>query len=202
MEIGSKSNWLCVVALVLILPAILLSCGSKNATDAAQTKDSTFVFSTPKVLKVGEYVENNIGKRADLTTKMKDTTDLLRLSDIADEVEYVLLKTSNGKQEVFIGCPGPRMFMSKDYIFVVCSTVIQYDHQGNLIRTIGRQGSGPGEYSDGYTLFAAARSTNIRLKESLFDQENAHILPNWLLWTVTGLHLIIPILGLTSTSVW
>lgn len=62
MEIGSKSNWLCVVALVLILPAILLSCGSKNATDAAQTKDSSFVFSTPKVLKVGEYVENNIGK--------------------------------------------------------------------------------------------------------------------------------------------
>lgn len=153
MEIGSKSNWLCVVALVLILPAILLSCGSKNATDAAQTKDSSFVFSTPKVLKVGEYVENNIGKRADLTTKMKDTTDLLRLSDIADEVEYVLLKTSNGKQEVFIGSPSPRMFMSQDYIFVVDAVVVQYDHQGNLIRTIGRQGAGPGEYNYAYYLY-------------------------------------------------
>ncbi|MDD4637646.1 MAG: 6-bladed beta-propeller [Bacteroidales bacterium] len=150
----SKRNSLFVVALVLILPAILFSCGSKNANDVSQAKDSVFVFSTPKVLKVGEYVDNNIGTKADLTTKMKDTTDLLRLSDIADEVDYVLLKTSNGKQEVFIGGAEPRVYLSKDYIFVgAILNVVQYDRQGNLIRTIGRQGAGPGEYDYVYNLF-------------------------------------------------
>lgn len=153
MRILSKNNNLFAATLVSLLPVILFSCGSKSANKASQTKDSAFVFSTPKVLKVGEYIDNNIREKADLTTKMKDTTDLLRLSDVAEEVEYVLLKTSNEKQEVFIGGGEPRVYVSEDYIFVEATTVIQYDRQGNLIRTIGRLGSGPGEYNAVYSLF-------------------------------------------------
>ena len=150
----SLNNGLSVSIFALLLPAMLVSCGSKSTNDASQSKDSAFVFSTPKVLKVGEYVDNNIGTNADLTTKMKDTTDLLRISDVADEVDYVLLKTSNGKQEVFFGGGDPRIYMSKDYIFVsAVSKVVQYDRQGNLIRTIGRQGGGPGEYDYAYNTY-------------------------------------------------
>ena len=116
-------------------------CQSKKDKKSEQSNDSAFVFTTPKVLNVGDFIE----KRNQM--KKLDTTMILCLSQIADDVEYVLLKASNGKQEVFIGQGFLNLFICKDYIFVqMTSNIIQYDRQGNLIRTIGRKGGGPGEY--------------------------------------------------------
>ena len=134
-------------SLFLILSVIFLSsmysCQTKQDKNASleQPKDSMFVFTTPKVIDMKSYLE----KKKQMNKL--DTTTILRLSQIADDVEYVLLKASNGKQEVFIGQGFVDLFICKDYIFVqMCGNIIQYDREGNLIRTIGRKGGGPGEY--------------------------------------------------------
>ncbi len=130
-----------LVALAVTMTTV--SCQSKQDKNASseKPKDSMFVFTTPKVIDMKGYLE----KKNQM--KKLDTTLILRLSEIADDVEYVLLKASNGKQEVFIGQGFVDLFICKDYIFVqMCGNIIQYDREGNLIRTIGRKGGGPGEY--------------------------------------------------------
>ncbi len=136
-----------VLAFAIIAFAVTMttvSCQSKQDQNASseQTKDSTLALTTPKVIDMGSYLDIHRKK-----TEKLDTTSFITLSDIADDVEYVLLKASNGKQEVFIGQGFKNLFICKDYIFVhMIDNIIQYDRQGNLIRTIGRKGGGPGEY--------------------------------------------------------
>ncbi len=132
---------LAIVALAVTMTTV--SCQSKQDKNASseQTKDSALAFTTPKVIDMGSYLENQRKTKA-----KNDTTSFITLSDIADDVDYVLLKASNGKQEVFIGF-AENIFICKDYIFVQMSAnIVQYDRTGNLIRTIGRKGGGPGEY--------------------------------------------------------
>ncbi len=144
MKITKRISYSVFALVALAVTMTAVSCQSKQdkSISSEQTKDSAFVFTTPKVLDIGGFIE----KKKQMNKI--DTTTILRLSQIADDVEYVLLKTSNGKQEVFIGQGLVNLFICKDYIFVhMCGNIIQYDRQGNLIRTIGRKGGGPGEYA-------------------------------------------------------
>jgi len=158
-----------VLAFAIIAFAVTMttvSCQSKQDKKSEQSNDSAFVFSTPKVLNVGDYINKHFEHGASYM-KMVDTTGILSLSDIADDVEYVLLKTSNDKQEVFIGRGLYNVFISKDYIFVhMANNIIQYDRQGNLIRTIGRQGLGPGEYNWVYQMFVDDKTKRIFINTS------------------------------------
>jgi len=153
-------------ALAIISFAVTMttvSCQSKQDKNASseQSNDSAFVFSTPKVIDMKGYFE----KKEQL--KKLDTTMILRLSDIADDVEYVLLKASNGKQEVFIGQGFKNLFICKDYIFVhMTDNIIQYDRQGNLIRTIGRKGRGPGEYVWVYNMVVDDKEKRILITDT------------------------------------
>ncbi len=154
-----------------------VSCQSKQEKNAAseQSKDSAFVFSTPKVLNIGALIdkhfkfgtphEREIGTI--IPMDIVDTTGFLSLSDVADDVEYVLLKTSNEKQEVFIGQGLGNVFLCKDFIFVqMTRNIIQYDRQGNLIRTIGRMGAGPGEYNFVYNMTVDDQAKRIFISDT------------------------------------
>ncbi len=134
------------VATFLLLQVMIVSCQMKKSNKDSSGEDTVFVFSTPKVLDMENCIDAHFELHPDELI-LKDSTGLLSLSDIADDVEYVLLKTSNVKEDFFFGSPY-EVFIAQDYIFVqLLESVIQYDRQGNLIRTIGRQGSGPGEYT-------------------------------------------------------
>ncbi|HEY5570810.1 MAG TPA: 6-bladed beta-propeller [Bacteroidales bacterium] len=137
---------LLVVQIVLVLLLVVRCHSNKETTDSSKQKDSAFVFTTPKVLDMESCIDAHFEFHPDELI-LKDSTGLLSLSDIADDVEYVLLKASNGKQEIYFDRV-PHIFLSQNYIFVqLDDNVVQYDRQGNLIRTIGRQGAGPGEYN-------------------------------------------------------
>ena len=143
----------------------VLSCQSKQDKNASseQPNDSAFVFSTPKVIDMKGYFEKHY-KGEGLASR--DTLGILSLSDIADDVEYVLLKASNGTQEKFIRSV-EHLFLCKDYIFVQeVDGIIQYDRQGNLIRTIGRKGAGPGEFNWVYTMVVDDNMKRIFIKTS------------------------------------
>lgn len=119
----------CLSLTIVFLLSIVVSCQSKKDKNASseQSNDSMLVFTTPKVLDVGGFIEK---RNQMIKNKKFDTMCFLTLSDIADDVEYVLLKTSNGKQEVFIGS-AVNIFICKDYIFVqMCFNIIQYDRKG------------------------------------------------------------------------
>lgn len=146
------------IIVLLVVTMIIVSCQSKHDKNASleQSKDSTFVFTTPKVLNLGDVIDKHFkfgtprknGEAYSIPLECIDTTGFLSLSDVSDDVEYVLLKTSNAKQEIFIGRLLENVFICKDYIFVqMDDNIIQYDREGNLIRTIGRKGGGPGEYN-------------------------------------------------------
>ena len=112
---------------VFAVTMVMVSCQSKQEKNASpeQSNDSTFVFSTPKVLNVGAVIDKHFkfgtpqdrGTYYHIPFECVDTTGFLSLSDVADDVEYVLLKTSNAKQEVFIGQGLHNVFLCKDYIF-------------------------------------------------------------------------------------
>ena len=137
---------LLVVQIVLVLLLVVRCHSNKETTDSSKQKDSAFVFTTPKVLDMESCIDAHFEFHPDELI-LKDSTGLLSLSDIADDVEYVLLKASNGKKEIYFDRV-KHIFLSQNYIFVqLVDNVVQYDRQGNLIRTIGRQGAGPGEYN-------------------------------------------------------
>ncbi|MDD4823214.1 MAG: 6-bladed beta-propeller [Bacteroidales bacterium] len=154
-----------------------VSCQSKQDKKAAskQSKDSAFVFTTPKVLNVGAVIDKHFkfgtprenGENYLIPMEYVDTTGFLSLSDVADDVEYVLLKTSNENQEVFIGQGIGNVFLCKDYIFVqMTDNIIQYDREGNLIRTIGRKGGGPGEYNWVYEMTVDDKTKKVIISTS------------------------------------
>lgn len=158
----SSSAFVILTFAVTLAP---ISCQSKQDKKASseQSKDSAFVFTTPKVIDMKGYFEKHY-KGDDLSTR--DTSGILSLSDITDDVEYVLLKASNGKQEKFIRS-AEHLFLCKDYIFVQeVDGIIQYDRQGNLIRTIGRKGAGPGEFNWVYTMVVDDNTKRIFIKTS------------------------------------
>lgn len=160
----SKSIQFALIAMfVLLATSHLLSCQSKQEKKSEQPKDSAFVFTTPKVIDMKGYFEKHY-KGEGLASR--DTLGILSLSDIADDVEYVLLKASNGTQEKFLRSP-EHLFLCKDYIFVhEVDGIIQYDRQGNLIRTIGRKGAGPGEFNWVYTMVVDDTMKRIFIKTS------------------------------------
>ncbi len=174
----SKSIQFSLMAIfVLIATSQIISCQSKQDKNASseQTKDSAFVFTTPKVLNVGDVIDKHFkfgtprenGENYIIPMDFVDSTGFLSLSDVADDVEYVLLKTSNAKQEVFIGQGLKNVFICNDYIFVwMTDNIIQYDRKGNLIRTIGRKGGGPGEYNFVYNMAVDDQTKRILITDT------------------------------------
>jgi len=162
MKTTKRISSLAFAIIAFAVTVATVSCQSKQGKNASseKPKDSTFVFATPKVLNVGDVIDKHFkfgtprenGENYHIPFECVDTTGFLSLSDVADDVEYVLLKTSNAKQEIFIGA-AKNIFICKDYIFVqLWDNIIQYDREGNLIRTIGRMGGGPGEYNGVYNM--------------------------------------------------
>ena len=153
---------------IFIFAFVIISCEfrQKNKISSEQSNDSAFVFTTPKVINIGDYLDSHF-EYGRSSIQITDTTGILSLSDIAEDVEYVLLKTKNDKQEVFIGKNIDDIFICKDYIFVqMTDNIIQYDRQGNLIRTIGRKGGGPGEYNWVYTMSVDDKTKKIIINTS------------------------------------
>ncbi len=163
MKITKRIPYSAFALVALAVTMTTVSCQSGKEKKSEQSKDSAFVFTTPKVIDMKGYFEKHYNGD-DLATR--DTSGVLSLSDIADDVEYVLLKTRNGKQEQFIRA-AEHLFLCKDYIFVQeADNIIQYDRQGNLIRTIGRKGGGPGEYNWVYTMVVDDTMKRIFIKTS------------------------------------
>jgi hypothetical protein len=66
-----------------------------------------------------------------------------KLSDIAESLEYIELKTPPGMPIMAIN-----IAVSKEYIFVnSIGEVYQFTMSGDFVRKVGRRGRGPGEYS-------------------------------------------------------
>ena len=66
----------------------------------------------------------------------------LKLSDIAEELEYIQLDTAR------IVNPRWQIKMTDKYIFVAArDELLQYDRKGKFIQTIGSKGQGPGEFT-------------------------------------------------------
>ncbi len=169
-----KKRDYCIALLFLIIMFVSCQLSKENNTPKEQSNDSIFVFTTPKVLKMEDAIDRHfkigtprISPNAyTIPLDILDTAGFLSLSDVADDVEYVLLKTSNEKQEIFIGALD-NVFICKDYIFVqVPASIIQYDRQGNLIRTIGRKGGGPGEYNWIYNMTVDDKTKKVIINTS------------------------------------
>jgi len=70
----------------------------------------------------------------------------VKLSDIAESVEYLRLETTDeGLVKYFM--PSMMHRTSKYYIFGETGNVMQFTRDGKFVRNIGRQGQGPGEYN-------------------------------------------------------
>lgn len=98
-----------------------------------------------------------------------DAKNVLTLSNIATEVEYIPLETGN---DIMIG-KNPIAYATKDFILVFnFRQILQFNREdGAFIREIGRVGNGPGEYSratlltpvdeETQTIFALANTKRI-----------------------------------------
>jgi len=166
MKTTKRISALTFAIIAFAITMATVSCQSKKDKKLELSNDSAFVFTTPKVINIGDYLDSHF-EYGRSSIQITDTTGILSLSDIAEDVEYVLLKTKNDKQEVFIGTNVKDIFICKDYIFVQMNdNIIQYDRQGNLIRTIGRKGGGPGEYNWVYNMSVDDKTKKIIINTS------------------------------------
>jgi len=73
---------------------------------------------------------------------LRPTVDKLKLSDIAENIEYIPLET---RDDCLIGNINDIQFID-EFIFVYgVGDIFQFDHQGSFIRKLFRIGKGPGE---------------------------------------------------------
>ena len=69
----------------------------------------------------------------------------LHLNEIADEFRVVQLET---KPECLIPQYYRLLITSKYFVIIGREAVLQFDSEGQFIRTLARQGKGPGEFTD------------------------------------------------------
>ena len=77
---------------------------------------------------------------------MNNTRDI-KLSDIADEVQYIPLETNS---ECILS-KGYTIVPTKDYFFIADGEkpLFVFDREGKFVRKIGKVGKGPGEFHNG-----------------------------------------------------
>jgi hypothetical protein len=66
----------------------------------------------------------------------------LKLSDIAADVEYIPLETT---EKCLIGNRYTDCVLTKDYVFIVSPVIMQFRRDGKFVRQINKIGQGPGE---------------------------------------------------------
>lgn len=73
-----------------------------------------------------------------------ETEKELKLSEIADRVDYIPLETNAKGLISYI----KKISLTKEYIFIydIKNGILQFDRQGKFVRNIARKGQGPGEY--------------------------------------------------------
>ena len=86
----------------------------------------------------------------------------LKLSDIAEELEYIQLDTAR------IVNPRWQIKMTDQYIFVAArDELLQYDRKGKFIQTIGTKGQGPGEFTSCTNIALDTEGERIFVKNGL-----------------------------------
>lgn len=90
-----------------------------------------------------EVEENHNLREIYLKSALENIKRNIRLSEIADEINYIKLETSG---EAIINRID-RLVIFNNYIFI-CNKeqFFQFDNSGNFIRSFGSKGKGPGEY--------------------------------------------------------
>ena len=119
----------------LCLCAILCACGGNGKQQASATSEKA--TEEKQVPQYPIHVPFEEGM---------ETEREVKLSDIADSVEYIRLETTDeGLVKYFKPCLMRRT--SKYYIFGEFQNVMQFTRDGKFVRNIGRRGQGPGEYN-------------------------------------------------------
>ena len=119
----------------ILLCAALCACGGGNKQQASATDEK--VTEEKSAVQYPIHIPFEEGMEVEREVK---------LSEIADSVEYIRLETTdNGLVKYFKASLMRRT--SKYYIFGEMQNVIQFTRNGKFVRNIGRRGQGPGEYN-------------------------------------------------------
>ena len=115
--------------------------------------------------------ENITGSHRIVLENCLNQSGPVKLSEIADELQYVELRSPHS-----VPIRAFRVQASRDYLFATTRDgLMQFDLQGNFIRNIGSRGNGPGEYQDAFTFFIDEDSQTIEVfcmpKTCLFSFE-------------------------------
>lgn len=120
-------------AYLLVIPLVLLACGNSHKQQEQPIAEVTKEVSTP-VYPIHIPFEKGMGTEREV-----------KLSDIAESVEFIPLETTDTslikslKQTNLIRT-------SKYFILPEMQNVFQFTLDGKFVRKIGRRGQGPGEY--------------------------------------------------------
>ncbi|QGY46983.1 6-bladed beta-propeller [Maribellus comscasis] len=109
----------------------LLGCNSKVKTpqEKKKTVEPVDKIEYPQIINIGKDFKNS-----------KE----LRLSEIADDIEYIKLEKT---PESLVGGGNPGWYVTSEYIFVYSQNkLLQFDRLGKFIKQFGRNGRGPGEF--------------------------------------------------------
>jgi hypothetical protein len=108
---------------------IMFLIGCKNRTLQEKKDDFGSQSQSPVIIDI----ERDFGKDKEF-----------RLSEIADDIEYVKLEKS---PKSFVGGGIPSYYVTKEYIFIYSSQrLLQFYRNGKYIKEIGKNGRGPGEF--------------------------------------------------------
>jgi hypothetical protein len=142
-------------------------------------------FNTVASAQNGQVTEINLPNSTSYQHKLK-------LSDIAEDVEYIPLETTDRS---LIGNNVGRCIPTKDYIFVQQSgTLLQFSRDGKFIRQVNKVGQGPGEcfarcmafdeknqiiymynnFTNNIMAYGFDGKFKHRFKDPLIDTENSH----------------------------
>jgi len=133
-----------------LLSGVLLSCQNKAVNrESSENDEKEEVQALPAAPIVIPF------------EKGVDIVQVLSLSQIALNVEYIPLETSS---TILLSRAWENLVLTKEYIFVYGGTksgFFQFDRQGKFIRKIAKKGQGPGEY--------------VYLSDFVINEEQRHI---------------------------
>jgi len=112
---------------ILILVGMVFLCSVHSCNSGSVEKKEQIVPETVTVFDLDN---------------LSPTVDKLRLSDIAESIDYIPLET---RDDCLLGSINGMKF-TDEYVFLMgVGDIFQFDHQGKFIRRLFRVGKGPGE---------------------------------------------------------